>query len=132
MRGPLSWPLKCKRKKVKVDQLCLTLWDLMAYTIHGILQAIILEWVAFPFSRGLPNPGIKPRSWPLSTTQRPHLRIPSLGALDFNINFGKYIQSIAFCLWVPPNSYPHMTSTPKSKFKISSKFPLFFLILFYF
>ena len=24
----------------------------MDYTIHGILQAIILEWVAFPFSRG--------------------------------------------------------------------------------
>ena len=30
--------------------------------IHGILQARILEWVAFPFSRDLPNPGIKPRS----------------------------------------------------------------------
>ena len=27
---------------------------------HGILQARILEWVAFPFSRGFPNPGIKP------------------------------------------------------------------------
>ena len=24
----------------------------MDYTIHGILQARILEWVAFPFSRG--------------------------------------------------------------------------------
>ena len=30
---------------------------------HGILQANILEWVAFPFSRGAyPNPGIEPRS----------------------------------------------------------------------
>ena len=29
---------------------------------HGILQARILEWVAFPFSRDLPNPGIEPRS----------------------------------------------------------------------
>ena len=28
---------------------------------HGILQARILEWVAFPFSRDLPNPGIEPR-----------------------------------------------------------------------
>ena len=27
----------------------------------GILQARILEWVAMPSSRGLPNPGIKPR-----------------------------------------------------------------------
>ena len=34
----------------------------MEYTVHGILQASILEWVAFPFSRDLPNPGTKPRS----------------------------------------------------------------------
>jgi len=31
----------------------------MDYTVHGILQARILEWVAYPFSRDLPNPGIK-------------------------------------------------------------------------
>ena len=35
-----------------IDRLCLTLCDAMDYTIHGILQARILEWVAFPFSRG--------------------------------------------------------------------------------
>ena len=33
-------------------QLYLTLCDPMDYTVHGILQARILEWVAFPFSRG--------------------------------------------------------------------------------
>ena len=38
--------------KVKVTQWCLTLCDPMEYTVHGILQARILEWVAFPFSRG--------------------------------------------------------------------------------
>ena len=27
------------------------------YTVHGILQARILEWVAFPFSRGSSQPG---------------------------------------------------------------------------
>ena len=37
---------------VKVAQLCPTLWDPMDYTVHGILQARILEWVAFPFSKG--------------------------------------------------------------------------------
>ena len=37
--------------KVKVAQLCLTLCDPMDYTVHGILQARILEWVAFLFSR---------------------------------------------------------------------------------
>ena len=37
---------------MKVAQLCLTLCDPMDYTVHGILQARILECVAFPFSRG--------------------------------------------------------------------------------
>ena len=42
--------------KVKVAQSCLTLFNLMDYTVHGILQARILEWVAFPFSRGSSQP----------------------------------------------------------------------------
>ena len=37
--------------KVKVTQSCLTLCDPMEYTVHGILQARILELVAIPFSR---------------------------------------------------------------------------------
>ena len=37
---------------VKVAQSCPILCDLMDCTVHGILQARILEWVAFPFSRG--------------------------------------------------------------------------------
>ena len=36
---------------VKVAQLCLTLCDPMDFTVRGILQARILEWVALPFSR---------------------------------------------------------------------------------
>ena len=47
--------------KVKVIQWCPTLCDPMVYTVHGILQGRILEWVASPFSRGLPKPGIEPR-----------------------------------------------------------------------
>ena len=31
-------------------------------SVHGILWARILEWVAISFSRDLPDPGIKPRS----------------------------------------------------------------------
>ena len=42
--------------KVKVAQSCLTLCDPMDYTVHGILQARILEWVAVPFSRGSSQP----------------------------------------------------------------------------
>ena len=40
----------------KVAQLCLTLCDPMDDTVHGLLQARILEWVAFPFSRGSSQP----------------------------------------------------------------------------
>ena len=45
-----------RKLQVKVAQSCPTLCDLMDYTVHGILQARILEWVAFPFSRGSCQP----------------------------------------------------------------------------
>ena len=41
---------------VKVTQLCPTLCDPTDYTVHGILQAGILEWLAFPSSRGSSQP----------------------------------------------------------------------------
>ena len=41
--------------KVKVAQSCPTLCDSMDL-VHRILQARILEWVAFPFSRGSSQP----------------------------------------------------------------------------
>ena len=43
-------------RKVKVAQLCLTLCDPMDYPVHGILQARILEWAAFPYSSGSYQP----------------------------------------------------------------------------
>ena len=48
-------------KKVQVVQSGPTLCDHMDYIVHGILQARILKWVAFPFSRG--------SSWPRDQTQ---------------------------------------------------------------
>ena len=47
---------------MKVVHSCQTLCNPTDYTVHGILQARILGWVAFPFSGDLPNPGIEPRS----------------------------------------------------------------------
>ena len=41
------------------------------YSPHGILQARMLEWGAFPFSRGFPNPGIEPRSPALQADSLP-------------------------------------------------------------
>ena len=43
--------LKSLTVKVKIAQLGPTLCDPMDYRVHGTLQARILEWVAFPFSR---------------------------------------------------------------------------------
>ena len=45
-----------KNVTVKASQPCPTLCDPMDYTVHGILHARILEWVAFPFSRGSSQP----------------------------------------------------------------------------
>ena len=48
---------------ILVAQSCLTLCDPMDYTVRGILQARILEWVAFPFSKRIfPNQGSNPVS----------------------------------------------------------------------
>ena len=49
--------MKVKRES-EVAQLCPTLSDPMDYSlpgssIHGILEARVLEWVAFAFSEGL-------------------------------------------------------------------------------
>ena len=46
---------------------CLTLWEPMdcslpSSSVHGISQARILKWDVISFSRGLPDPGIKPMS----------------------------------------------------------------------
>ena len=38
---------------------------------HGIPQARILEWVAVPFSKDLPDPGIEPRSPTLQVDSLP-------------------------------------------------------------
>ena len=41
---------------MKFAQSCPTLCNPVDYGVHGILQARILEWVAFPFSRGSSHP----------------------------------------------------------------------------
>ena len=53
-----------KSVKALVSQLCPIVCDLMdcslpGFSVHGIFQARILEWVAIPFSRG----SSQPRDW---------------------------------------------------------------------
>ena len=65
-----------KKAEVKVAQSCPTLWDPMdcglpGFSVHGIFQARVLEWVAISFSRGSSltqgsNPGL------------PHLQVDAL------------------------------------------------------
>ena len=57
---------KCE-VKASVTQSCLTLcypmnWGPPGSSVHWILQARILEWVAIPFSRGSSRPRDEPRS----------------------------------------------------------------------
>ena len=41
-------------------------------SVHGILQARTMEWIAIPFSSDLPDPGIEPRSPELQADSLPH------------------------------------------------------------
>ena len=61
----------CGAGKVKVAQSCPTLCNPLDYNIHGIPQARILEYVVIPFSRDLPNPGIRHRSPALKADSLP-------------------------------------------------------------
>ena len=57
---------------VVIYKSCQTLCDPMDYTVHRILQTRILEWVAFPFSKGY--------SQPRDETQVSHMWVVSLSA----------------------------------------------------
>ena len=56
----------CFCMHAKSLQLCPTLGDPIysppGSSVHGILQARVLKWIAFPFSRWSSDPGIKPAS----------------------------------------------------------------------
>ena len=73
--------------KVKVTQSCPTLCDPMDYTVLGILQARILEWVAIPFSRGSSQPRDQTQVSTLqvdsSLSEPPGMtKIPGMGSLS--------------------------------------------------
>ena len=60
-----------KGSKMKVAQSCPTLCDPTDHTVHGMLQARILEWQPFPSPGDLPNPGTEPRSPALQADSLP-------------------------------------------------------------
>ena len=64
----------------------------MDYVVPGILQARILEWVAFPSPGDLPNPGIKPRS--------PALQVDSLPADPQGKPKNTGVTSLSLLQWI--------------------------------
>ena len=66
--------------RVLFDQSCPTVGNttdcsLPSSSVRGILQARILEWIAIPFSKDLPNPGIKSRCPALQVDSLPFLSL---------------------------------------------------------
>ena len=82
--------------------------DPMDLTVHGIIQARILEWVAFPFSRDLPNPWIEPRSPALQADYLPaepqgkpkNTRVGSLSLLPWIFPTQESNQGLLHCWWI--------------------------------
>ena len=94
--------------KVKVAQSCPTLCDPMDYTVRGILQARILEWVAFPFSRGASQPsdwtqvsliiGCFFTSW--ATREAQNTGVGSLSLLQWIFPTQESNQDLLHCRWI--------------------------------
>ena len=80
--------------QVKVVQLCPTLCDPIDYTVHGILQARILEWAAFTFPRGSSQPRVEPRS--------PSLQVDSLPAESQGKPKNTGVGSLSLLQWIFP------------------------------
>ena len=107
---------KCKLKLA--TQSSLTLCDPMdcsppGSSVHGILQARILEWVAISFSRGssqprdLHNPGIKPRSPTLWKTIYRLSHQGSLGETFYHEENGKPEAGKERQSWGHPSAWVH-------------------------
>ena len=112
---------------MKVAQSCLTLCDPMDDTVHGILQARILEWVVIPYSRG----SSQPRDW---------TQVSRIAGKTYFLGKYKFYQSVwslfSVCLceekflkyWMPENIFimlSYMNDSLARNYILNSKF-LFF------
>ena len=91
----------------------------------GILQARILEWVAMPSSRALPNPGIEPRSPTLLADSLP-VEPPGKSLLVIHLKYSNVYMLIPKSLTIPP---PH--PSPLVATSSFSKSVSFLVCLFY-
>ena len=110
---------------MKVAQSCPTLCDPMDYTVHGILQARILEWVAVFFSRGSSQPRdrtqvshIAGRFFTSGATGKPkNTGAGSLSLLQWIFLTQGLNRGLLYCRWIlyqlsyqgsPVNKYPSL------------------------
>ena len=90
--------------KVKVAQSCPILCDAVDYTVLGILQARILEWVAFPFSRESSQPrcpALQVDSLPVEPQGKPkNTGVGSLSLLQQIFPTQESNQGLLHCRWI--------------------------------
>ena len=90
--------------KVEVAQFCPTLCSRIDYTVHGILQARILEWVAFPFSRGSSqprSPALQACSLPAEPLRKPFRCCPNFQSLSWECYIDPSINLPATVIFFP-------------------------------
>ena len=93
---------------MKVVQSCWTLGKPMDYTVHGIIQARILELLVFPFSMGSSNPEMEPKSPKsqldsLSDEPKGKPKYTEMGSLSFfqqNFPTWELNQDLQNCRWI--------------------------------
>ena len=105
-------------------QSCLTLCDPMGFTIHGILQARLLEWVTssllqrtFPIQRS--NPGLPHCRQILY--QLSHQEIPSKCLLNSNVTCSMYLWEVCNIPWRKAAPHVNILSSKPLYHKITLK-----------
>ena len=95
---------KIRSLKVKVTQSCPTFCDRMDYTVLGILQARILEWVAFPLSRESSQPrcpALQVDSLPVEPQGKPkNTGVGSLSLLQQIFPTQELNRGLLHCRWI--------------------------------
>ena len=83
------------------------------WSVHGILQARILEWVAIPSSGDLPDSGIEPRSLALQADSLPSSlnHTLSLGFLKIILSIYLFLAVLGFSLVVASGGYSQLQCT---------------------
>ena len=99
----------------------------MDYTVHGVLQARILEWIAIPFSRGSSQPGVEHGSSALqvgSLPAEPQGKPKNTGVGNLSLLQGIFLnqelnQGLLLCKWILyPLSYQGSPTVLSQRMKV--------------